>query len=165
MKELNVPVTTIVAGPVPGAVGRIVQMHGEYYGATWGFGAFFESKVARELGEFLDRFDPARDGLWLALVEDRIEGAVAIHGQGRVAHLRWFIAADRFRGQGMGSRLLDTAIAFCRERRYPLVDLWTFAGLHAARHLYEKHGFHLVEERVGGQWGAEVREQRFEMAP
>jgi GNAT superfamily N-acetyltransferase len=162
---MDASVTSIIAGPVPGAVGRIVQMHGEYYGGTWGFGVAFESRVARELAEFLDRFDPVRDGLWLAMLEGRIEGAVAIQGQGRVAHLRWFIAADRFRGQGMGERLLQTAIGFCRERRFPLVDLWTFAGLHAARHLYEKHGFRLVEERVGDQWGAEVNEQRFELAP
>jgi len=39
--------------------------------------------------------------------------------------------------------------------------LWTFEGLHAARHLYEKSGFQLVEQYRGTQWGTEVNEQQF----
>ena len=42
--------------------------------------------------------------------------------------------------------------------------MWTFEGLGAARHLYEKAGFRLVEEHKGTQWGSEVNEQRFECA-
>jgi hypothetical protein len=37
----------------------------------------------------------------------------------------------------------------------------TFKGLDAARHLYEKHGFSLVHEVPGTQWGTEVIEQEF----
>ena len=39
--------------------------------------------------------------------------------------------------------------------------LSTFAGLAAARHLYETRGFVLAEEKVGAQWGRELVEQRF----
>jgi hypothetical protein len=39
--------------------------------------------------------------------------------------------------------------------------LWTFAGLDAARHLYEKFGFRLAQEQIGEQWGAKVNEQKF----
>jgi hypothetical protein len=54
---------------------------------------------------------------------------------------------------------------FCRRKRYPAVYLWTFEGLAAARHLYEKHGFVLVEQHPGDQWGMTVNEQRFEWTP
>ena len=40
--------------------------------------------------------------------------------------------------------------------------LWTFKGLDAARHLYERHGFRLAEEYAGAQWGVNLVEQRFE---
>jgi hypothetical protein len=54
-------------------------------------------------------------------------------------------------------------LCFCREMAYGKVYLWTFDGLHAARHLYEAMGFKLVEQHKGGQWGTEVTEQRFEL--
>ena len=56
-------------------------------------------------------------------------------------------------------------MAFCQSRRYQHVYLWTFEGLHAARHLYDKAGFRLVHEQRGTQWGHDVTEQRFELEP
>lgn len=156
----------IVEGWRPGALGRIVELHGDYYHRQAGFGLFFEVKVASELAEFLRRKEPGRDGLWLALVDGRVEGSIAIDGiaaAGRGAHLRWFVVSDRLRGQGAGHALIGAALAFCRANRWPNCHLWTFAGLDAARHLYETHGFVLAEERPGTQWGVEVSEQRFEL--
>jgi GNAT superfamily N-acetyltransferase len=153
-------------GYVSGAIGRVVELHGTYYHANWGFGAFFEAKVAGGLAEFINRYDDECDGLWTASVDGRVEGGIAIDGA-RVnqdgAHLRWFIISDALRGQGVGKRLIDAAIDFCRNNNYPRVYLWTFAGLHAARHLYERAGFVLVEQHRGAQWGTEVEEQRFEL--
>lgn len=158
----------IVSGYVPGALGQIVSLHGSYYHEHWGFDSFFEAKVATELGSFIQTYDPARDGLWLAMVDDRIEGAVAIDGSRGFtegAHLRWFIVADALRGKGAGSRLIRVAMDFCKEQGYPSVYLRTFAGLDAARRLYEREGFELTDEHPGSQWGTEVLEQRFECLP
>ncbi|MBI5446063.1 MAG: GNAT family N-acetyltransferase [Deltaproteobacteria bacterium] len=154
----------IAAGYVPGSIGRLAELHGTYYSRHWGFGLFFEAKVATELAAFLSRFDERQDGFWTASVGGRVEGGLAIDGsRGRSdgAHLRWFILSDALRGRGVGSRLIDRAIAFCSGRGYERVYLWTFEGLHSARHLYEKNGFQLVEQRKGSQWGSEVEEQRF----
>ncbi len=162
---MTVDDVVIRRGYAPGVVGRIVELHGAYYAADWGFPACFETKVARELAEFVDRFDDRRDGLWTASIDGLAVGSVAIDGlraDGEGAHLRWFIVGDGARGTGVGRRLLDAAMAFCRKRNYPKVFLWTFEGLHAARHLYERAGFRLVEEQRGARWGTEVTEQRFE---
>jgi GNAT superfamily N-acetyltransferase len=72
--------------------------------------------------------------------------------------------SDTLRGKGVGKRLIQAAVDFCRSQRYPRVYLWTFEGLHAARHLYETAGFQLVEQHRGTQWGTEVIEQRFELS-
>jgi GNAT superfamily N-acetyltransferase len=157
---------TIHNGYLPGAIGRIVELHATFYHRQARFGLPFESRVARELADFCGRYVEDRDGLWLVLKDGQVEGSIAIDGMGApegAAHLRWFICSDATRGTGMGNALLATAIAFCRSRRYGLVDLWTFEGLGAARHLYEKFGFRLVHEQRGAQWGVEVNEQRFEL--
>jgi len=153
-------------GYVPGAIGRVAELHATYYQRLVGFGVFFESRVARELGQFCEAYDDDRDGLWLAHVDGVVEGAVAIdgtHAGEDGAHLRWFITSDKVRGTGIGTRLLASAVEFCRARRYRRVYLNTFEGLDTARHLYEKFGFRLVQQQSGTQWGAVVVEQRFEL--
>ena len=155
----------IAAGPVPDALEGIVALHADYYRPHWGFGPFFQDKVARDLGDFLGRYDPARDGLWTVSADGQIAGSVAIDGsKARTvgAHLRWFIVEDRLQGQGLGGQLLEAAMDHCRACGCRRVYLWTFAGLDPARHLYERKGFVLAEELTGSQWGTEVLEQRFE---
>ena len=151
---------------MPGSIGRISEIHGTYYREYWGFGIYFEAKVATELSEFLTRYEKSRDGIWLAVMDKRVEGSViidGIDGGNKGAHLRWFILSDALRGKGVGRRLINRAIDFCRQKPYKKVYLWTFEGLDTARHLYESVGFKLVKQRSGNQWGAEVIEQCFEL--
>jgi GNAT superfamily N-acetyltransferase len=156
----------IVKDFMPGCIGRITEMHGAYYHQHAGFGTYFEGKVAAELSEFLQRYDANRDGIWLVLLDGKIEGSIVIDGlraHEEGARLRWFILSDRLRGSGSGNALLSAAVNFCRAQSYERVYLWTFDGLDAARHLYEKYGFHLIKEQRGVQFGSEVKEQCFEL--
>jgi GNAT superfamily N-acetyltransferase len=151
-------------GYIPGAIGRIAELHGRYYHRHWDFGLFFEARVAKELSEFLGRFDRDRDGFWTLCSEGRVEGAVAIDGinaESEGAHLRWFIISSKLRGKGFGHELLEKALGFCKDKRYHRIYLCTFEGLDAARHLYEKFGFRLHEAHEGTQWGRKVNEQTF----
>lgn len=160
------PEFRIESGYIPGLIGRIVELHGTYYHEHWGFGIYFEAKVASELSEFLSRFDKKRDGIWVATVNNRIEGSIVIDGiqaMDKGAHLRWFIVSDVLRGKGAGRQLLDTAINFCNIKGYKTTYLWTFEGLNAARHLYEDAGFKLIKQQSGLQWGTEVNEQYFQL--
>jgi GNAT superfamily N-acetyltransferase len=153
-----------IAGYVPGAIGSVTQLHADYYSKAWDFGLYFESKVAAELSQFLQRLEPARDGFWTAMRDGRVEASIAVDGasaESAGAHLRWFIVSDALRGQGIGNRLMRQAVDFCRERKYARVFLWTFQGLDPARHLYEKFGFRLAEQIEGEQWGKRVLEQRY----
>jgi GNAT superfamily N-acetyltransferase len=151
---------------LPGLLGRVTELHAHYYHRHWGFDLFFEAKVATEMAAFLDRFDPSRDGLWAAVAEDRVVGAVAVCG-GEAdtpgARLRWLIVEEEHRGRGLGKHLVAEAVAFCRRAGFRRVWLTTFAGLDAARSLYEREGFRLREEREDTHWGKTVREQTFEL--
>ena len=155
-----------IAGFVPGAIGQVVALHGTYYAAAWGFTRDFEAEVAAELGAFALAFDPARDGFWSASLGDRLVGSVAINGDRddpTSARLRWFILEPGLQGQGLGGRLLGPALDFCRAGGVRRVVLWTFAGLDAARHLYERQGFRLSEEKPHEGWGPPVTAQRFDL--
>ena len=151
-------------GFLPGAIGRIAEMHGRYYARDWNMSSFFEARVASGIAEFSQRLDRPMNRLWLAVQAGEIVGALAIDGEdlgeGK-AHLRWVIVDDSVRGSGTGRRLLARAIDFCDAYRFEEIHLWTFKGLDAARKLYESVGFELVEEWSGDQWGQQLTEQRF----
>lgn len=154
----------IVTSYRPGMIGRIAQMHGEYYARHHGFGHFFEGKVASGLAEFAARLAGERNQIWLAIQGGEIVGSVAIDGEdlgNNEAHLRWFILDDSCRGNGVGRRLLREAMAFCDRAEFSAVQLWTFSGLNAARRLYESFGFTLHKEWQGEQWGMMMTEQQF----
>jgi GNAT superfamily N-acetyltransferase len=151
----------------PGAIGAITALHARYYSTHWGFGLYFEAKVATALSEFLQRIDPATDGIWLALSGEAVVGSIVIDGgepeaPALGAHLRLFILDDRFQGKGLGRDLMQRAVDFCDAKGYRRSYLSTFEGLDSARALYERFGYRLVEEQPDTTWGVEVKEQLFE---
>ncbi|MGD8656334.1 MAG: GNAT family N-acetyltransferase [Desulfobacterales bacterium] len=153
-------------GYYPGVVGKITELHAVYYHEHWGFDVSFETQVGRELSIFVSEFDEKRDGLWVATVDGRFAGAVAIDGQHALAEgarLRWFIVDPDFQEAGLGNRLISRAVQFCKDKDFPKIFLWTFEGLNAAKRLYERHGFHLCETHEVHQWGQRIKEQKFEL--
>jgi len=154
----------ILAGYRPTLLGRVVEMHATYYAREYGFGVHFERKVGAEMAEYLGRIDQQVNATFRAEKDSRIIGSVTIDGQDlgdNIAHLRWFIMDDAARGLGVGRQLMDAAMAHVARCGFSETHLWTFSGLDAARKLYESHGFRLVEEARGQQWGTEVMEQKF----
>ncbi len=156
----------LLAGYIPGAIGRVAELHGTYYSRNWDFGLFFEAKVAVELSEFLSRFDKTRDGFWIAEDNGKIAGSVSIDGiEGKTkgARLRWFIVDPEMHGYGIGRMLMREAVLFCKIAHHSKIYLTTFAGLDPAKYLYESLGFVLREEWEDAHWGKTVMAQQFEL--
>jgi GNAT superfamily N-acetyltransferase len=156
----------LVEGWRPGLVGEVVALQARYYAREWKFGPFFEAKLAAGMAAFVSRYDPRVDLLLSVGDGERVTGSVTIDGSDParpddLAHLRWFILGDGSRGRGAGRRLIGRALEFARGSGRAGVYLWTFAGLDAARRLYDDTGFRLVEELSGETWGTRVTEQRF----
>ena len=151
----------------PGYLGRIVQMHGEYYARVWGTGAAFEAGMAREFCEFCEHYNPERDLLCTVHRDETIVGCIAINGtqseRPGLARLRWYLLEEECQGQGIGSRLLNRALAFCQAQGFPLVYLWTVEGLPASRHLYERAGFHVIQRWVDCRYTVEHTHLLMEM--
>lgn len=162
-EEVEQAIVKVEPGYRTGAIARCTEMHARYYAQVAQFDRSFEAQVAGGLASFCQRLDKSRNQLWLAAHDDRIVGTVAIDGEDLgpdIAHLRWFIVSPEMRGKGIGRQLLNSAIDFCTQQDFTECHLWTFKGLDAARHLYERHGFNMVDERPGTQWGKQVIEQK-----
>ena len=156
--------TVTFKGYRPGSVGRICQLQAEYYGTNWGFDHRFEGRVAEGMGAFIATYDDKRDLFLTALVGGVVEGGITVCVEDdNTARIRWFIVSDKLRGSGAGRMLFEQAMDFIRQSPITRVTLTTFEGLDAARTLYEKAGFTLVQSAPGETWGPVMIEQTFEL--
>ncbi len=148
----------------PGDVGYIIYLHGKLYDEEYGLTQEFEGYVASALGQFAQSPDRQKDCIWIAELNGQIVGSIAIVGYSEaVAQLRWFLIHPQTRGQGLGHRLINEALEFCRQQKFKSVILWTLSNLDAARHLYQAAGFVKTEEKTHLIWGHLLTEERYEL--
>jgi GNAT superfamily N-acetyltransferase len=116
-----------------------------------------EAFVARIVADYVDARDPRRAGAWIAEVDGERAGcAFCTPREPRVAQLRLLLVEPGARGMGIGSRLLEECVRFAGRAGYERLMLWTNDVLVAARRLYERAGFELVEEEPHHSFGQEL---------
>jgi len=148
----------------PEDLDRLVRLHGVLYAREYGFDETFERYVADGLAEFTRSAKSDRSRIWLADMDERIVGSIAIvAGSGPEAQLRWFLVDRNHRGYGLGMELMEKALMFSKEQGFETVFLWTTSELSAARHIYTRFGFRKTEEKTHVIWGREVTEERYDL--
>lgn len=147
-----------------GDIGYLTYLHGITYAREYRYDQTFEAYVADGLAEFIRSFSPDKDRIWLAETNGLIIGSIAIVGYSKVeAQLRWFFVYPNYRGIGMGRKLLNEALHFCKERKYRTVFLWTTSELSTAQHLYAGAGFKRTQKRTHQIWGKTITEERYDL--
>jgi len=148
---------------LPGDVGYITYLHGILYSPQQGWDHTFDSYVAIPLAEFAKSYS-LRERIWIVEKEGRIVGSAAIvKFSEKEAQLRWLLLRPEVRGRGLGRKLVEEAIAFCRDARYSTVFLWTVSTLPIAAKLYRSVGFRETEEVTHELWGSTVTEVKHEL--
>ncbi len=143
----------------------IIDGQRDLYDREYGLNTeIWQGYLTSAVQDFVARFDPDRD--WLAVVEengDVLGGAAITHTDPKTAQFRFFFLDPKLRGLGLGRKLFDLAIDFCRQKSYRHIFLWTFSTLDAARYLYEKKGFTITETKEHADWGTPVTEERWDL--
>lgn len=140
-----------------GDIGVAISRHGVLYAQEQGWDVRFEASVADVLGGFVRNFNPERERGWIAEIDGEFAGCVFISDVGdNVARLRCLLVEPTARGHGVGTKLVDECIAFCRDIGYDKIELWTTPDLEAARRLYGRAGFVRVGEESFSDFGQQL---------
>lgn len=149
---------------IPGDIGYITYLHGLIYSKEYNYGIQFESYVASGLHEFYQHYDESKDRVWLCEHEGKTIGFLLLmHRSEHVAQLRYFILTPRYRGLGLGRKLMNLYMEYYKEKGYKSSYLWTTHELYAAACLYKRAGFILTEEKDSTAFGVPLKEQRYDL--
>lgn len=142
----------------PGDLGWVVMAHGEIYDRQFGWDTDFEALVARIVADYAADHDPATEAAWIAEVDgDRAGCVFCVAGDvPGVAKLRILLVSPAARGLGVGTRLVETCLAFARDAGYRQVTLWTNDVLVSARRIYQAFGFVLTDEEPHHSFGHDL---------
>lgn len=151
-------------GLKPGDIGYLIYLHGVLYAKESGYSEAFEGYVVKTFYEFLEHYSADKDKIWLVTYNNQIIGCIAILGRPKQeAQLRWFLVHPVFRGTGIGRKLLETALSYCRKKKFKRVYLLTTNIQQRAIAMYKQAGFRPTHSVKMNQWGKTLQEERYDL--
>ncbi|MDD3214254.1 MAG: helix-turn-helix domain-containing GNAT family N-acetyltransferase [Eubacteriales bacterium] len=154
----------VIRGYRKGDEDYMIRRHRELYLKEYGLSAVFAEYVDRTVHELTDHLDPVKECVLIPEIDGQPMGSIAIAKRdGQTAQLRYFLLDPEARGHGLGLRLIEAALDFCRKAGYQRVFLETISLLTTARSLYSRMGFRIYQSRVQSDWGREVVEEYWEL--
>jgi DNA-binding MarR family transcriptional regulator/N-acetylglutamate synthase-like GNAT family acetyltransferase len=149
----------------PGDMGWVVHRQGLLYAQEYGYDETFEALAAEIVAKFIQNYDAKRERCWIAERDGEIVGSVfLVAGSKTVAKLRLLYVEPAARGLGIGARLASECVRFARQAGYKKIKLWTQSELDAARHIYKKAGFHVVEKKRHHSFSKDLVAETWELA-
>ena len=154
----------VIRNYLPGDEEYIIRRHRELYLNEYGLNEAFAGYVHKTVHQLTDHLDPSNECVMIAEVNGRPMGSIAIaRVDAQNAQLRFFLLEPEARGYGLGLRLAESAIAFCRKIGYTHVFLETINLLTTARSIYKRLGFQLTRSFPQTDWGPDVIEEYWEL--
>jgi GNAT superfamily N-acetyltransferase len=150
--------------PHPADLGWVVARHATLYAQEYGWGDPFEGMCAQIVADFIANYDPARERCWIAERNGKTVGSVfLVKDSDDGARIRLLLVDPMARSLGIGMRLVEECISFARQAGYRKITLWTHSVLTAARNIYQRTGFKLVDSKPHSNWGKEVVGETWEL--
>jgi DNA-binding MarR family transcriptional regulator/N-acetylglutamate synthase-like GNAT family acetyltransferase len=148
-----------------GDMGWVVHRQGVLYAQEYGYDETFEALAAEIVAKFIQNYDAKRERCWIAERDGEIVGSVfLVVGSKTVAKLRLLYVEPVVRGLGIGGRLVSECVRFARQAGYKKIRLWTQSELDAARHIYKKAKFHVVEKKRHHSFSKDLVAETWELA-
>ncbi|KAM0426001.1 hypothetical protein ACHAPT_008630 [Fusarium lateritium] len=162
---------TIEPGYRPGFLARCLEMHIAFYHPSVHWGLAFETSLAKDFAEIIERLETnPRNQVWAAVESaatspgvftQRIVGTLLIDSESMkstgAAQIRGFIVDERVRGLGVGKRMLGAAMEFIESNGFDRATLFTSDTQDTAVYLYKRVGFVVERDEEKIVWEKPLR--------
>jgi len=125
------------------AVIDVIRSVHDEYGFTWEYAGYH-----RDLYDVPAHYLLPGGMFWVLMFGERIVGSVGVTPHGRECELHRLYLRKEARGGGMGQRMLDTTLAWARDRGFRSMLAWSDVKLGLAHKLYLNNGFVLFGQRL-----------------
>lgn len=162
ISEIINPITirNFVADDIEYVISRHRVLYEEEYGLSPVFGDYVEKGVHH----FAQQHDNEKEFMLIPEMNGQPVGSIVIaKADDKTAQLRYFLLEPETRGRGLGHKLVDMALDFCKEKGYSHVFLETISSLKTARHIYASKGFRITQSHENPTWGKDVLEERWDL--
>ena len=166
--ELKPDAGIVLREPRGGDLSFLFLRHMQTLAAHHGWDARYEGHLMEIGARALLHLDPSCERFWIAEKDGEVVGCVGIVREDETtARLRTMYVEPTARGLGLGRRLVDTCISFCRDAGYSAIVLWTLGVLDTARALYASAGFRMVSSEPWDGLGPVEQDEtwRLELGP
>ena len=148
-----------------GDLGHIATRHAILYSREQGWDHSFELAVMEVLTDYLKHIESPDQCAWVAEVDGVFAGCIfAVRQDQNSARLRALLVEPEFRKLGLGNKLIEQCLSFCRQRGYRKVVLWTCDALAQARRLYARHGFDCTRQWPETEFGQNLNSEHWELS-
>ena len=142
----------------------VVEIHWRIYTSEFQYDRSFIEFFTEPILSFARKLDPGKENIWILEVDRKPKGTISIMKiDEETAQLRWFAIEAEERNKGYGKQLIEQAIQFCRDHHYKRIILWTNPILSAARELYRKAGFDIIQTRERVLLNNSIQEEKWEL--
>jgi len=133
----DLQIVTATSAAEIAAARDLIKEYGESLGVDLSF-QDFQTELERLPGEYA----PPKGALLLARIGDSYAGCVALRSwSSTVCEMKRLYVRPRWRGRGIGQRLIDEILDVARRAGCSAMRLDTLPSMSAARALYESIGF------------------------
>ena len=148
-----------------GDMGWIVHRQAMLYAQEYGYNEEYEALVAEIVAKFIQHYDTKRERCWIAEKDGEVVGSIFLVAKSKTrSKLRLLYVEPSARGLGIGSRLVAECVRFAKQAGYKKMLLWTQNDLDAARHIYKRAGFRVVEKKHHHSFGKDLVAETWELA-
>lgn len=143
---------------------HLILRHQVLYPAEYGLSSTFVKDVNVVIHKFVEHFDINKECMLIAEMDGQRLGSIAIaKSDDKIAQLRFFLLEPEARGKGIGKKLVEKVLEFCREKGYTHIFLETISKLETARYIYKSKGFKITHTHENPAWGKDVIEEQWDM--